>query len=111
MKTSANIGTFDTPATFRQPTRAKTATSMGQVVETFADFQDVWVQMTRVGGGETVARMQVDDAEFYEIKGHYIDGVDSTFRVEIDGQEYHILDVFPLDRKKWMLCKVTKVLE
>lgn len=111
MKTAANIGKFDTPATFRQPTRSKTATSLGQVVETFADYQDVWVQMTRIGGGETVARMQVDDAEFYEITGHYIVGVDSTFRVKIDGLEYQILDVFALDRKKWMVCKITKVLE
>lgn len=111
MKSTANIGNFDTPVTYRKPTRAKATGSLGQVKETWEDFINAWVQMTRLGGEETITRLQVDSAEFYEITGHFIPGVDTTYRIKVGSQEYHILRVDLLDRNKWMKLKVSIVID
>lgn len=110
MREFINIGLFDTPVTYLQPTRTKNTFS--QVEESFNPYgSPALCQVSRAGGEETTSAIKQDSPEFYEITGHYIPGINTTFRLEIDGEKYHILRRDIVGRRQYMKLKISKITE
>ena len=110
MREFINIGLFDTPVIYLQPTRTKNTFS--QVEETFNPYgSPALCQVSRAGGEETTSAIKTDSPEVYEVTGHFLPAVNTTFRLEMDGQVFHILRRDIVGRRQYMKLKITKVTE
>ena len=92
-----------------KPTRTKD--SFGQVVETFTPFQKAFVSFEKYVGNEEARGEQIAWSQYYLIMGHYIAGIDTTYRILHDGVYYAILDVDVFGGRKFMMIKADKVIE
>lgn len=100
---------FDTLISYYQPTR--TADSFGQKKEVFTEFQKAFVSLENRSGDEDIRAERVEWTGVITLLGHYVTGVDTTFRVLYDGDYYNIVDVEPVDRKRWMKVRIEKITE
>ena len=100
---------FNEFITYYQPTRTKD--SLGQMVETFTPFQKAFVSFEKYVGNEEARGEQIAWSQYYLIMGHYIAGIDTTFRILYDGVYYAILDVDVFGGRKFMMIKADKVIE
>jgi hypothetical protein len=98
---------FDTYAEYHKPTRVKD--SHGHVKETYALHQKAMVCIERYAGGESAGADRIAWDGTFTILGHYISTVDITFRVKIDSDYWAIVDIEPLNRRRWMRLRVNKV--
>lgn len=100
---------FDQYVEYYNPVR--TADTYGQVKETYELYQKAFVSVERYQGGEQVVAERVQFSGIYAFLGHYITGVDVTFRIKYEDEYYAIVDIEPIDRKRWMRLRVEKIID
>lgn len=100
---------FDQLVQYYRPTRA--ADTFGQVKETFAFYQKAFCAIERYVGGEDVRSERVENTGAFAFLGHYIPGIDTTYRILYEGDYYAIIDIEPIERKRWIRLRVDKIAE
>lgn len=100
---------FDTYVAYYAPTRVKD--SFGQVRETWALYQKAFVNLETYTGDEDIQSERLVATNITHLIGHYIPTVDTTYRILMDGVYYSILDIEPLERKRWMRVRIEKINE
>lgn len=74
----------------------------GQPVETWADVEEVWAQVTPQPGGEGFRSRQIMGRAVTVFKIRYRSGVTAQHRVVYGGQNYDIHDVREIGRREML---------
>lgn len=104
-----NKKAFDTLITYLRPVRSKD--SYGQTVETFAAYQKAFVKIDSVSGDEASQSERMQNIGNISFTGHFISGVDTTWRVTGEDAIFNITNIEPIDRRRWMRVDITKINE
>jgi head-tail adaptor len=98
---------FDTYVAYYKP--ARVADSYGQVRETWSLHQKSMVHLETYSGDEDIQSERLVSTNITHLVGHFLTGVDTTYRILMDSVWYEILDIEPLERKRWMRLRIEKI--
>lgn len=108
-KNEITLSDFDELIMFRKPYRDKS--SKGQVKETWTDYRKALVSIDQSGNVEKKEGKRMNLPGSLSIAGHYDSGVDTTFRILWNSEEYNILSITPDQHRRYMEITAEKVFE
>lgn len=94
---------------FRQPARVKS--TKGQVKETWTDYRKALVEIILSGNDEKREGERMNLPGLLTINAHYDSGVNTTFRITYNNEDYNILSVTPVQNRLFMVVRAEKVFD
>jgi len=83
------IGTLDTYAVIEQ--QVYSINDLNERESTWEAFEPIWCSLRQLSGAEGVANGTRTETVRYSLRTHYVPGVTSAMRVNIDGTYYNIV--------------------
>lgn len=82
------------------------ADSVGELVETFSDYKNVWARRENVKRSDEADRVGKD---VYKFTFRYINGLSTDMRVTHRGETYRIVDILIGDRDRFMTITIDRI--
>lgn len=83
------IGTLDTYIEIERPVFTKN--SLNEPVTTWELVEPVWANKRLKNSNEGISDDQLSTRALYELKTHYLPGIEDNYRINIEGQFFNII--------------------